>query len=158
MSERPELRIGDAEREAAAAALGEHFASGRLTREEYDERSDRVWAARTNSDLGPLFTDLPVLHARESRGGPPAAAPRVSSGDPSWGRVGSSDARRGRGGRGLRLPIVPLLLLAVVLIALPGPPWPLLLLGWLFLFGCLRGGWFRGHNRGRDRAPRGSWS
>ena len=33
----PSLRIGDAEREAAAQALGEHYAVGRLTRDEYDE-------------------------------------------------------------------------------------------------------------------------
>ena len=34
----PELRIGDAEREAAVTALGEHYAAGRLTKDEYDER------------------------------------------------------------------------------------------------------------------------
>jgi hypothetical protein len=40
-----EMRIGDAEREAAVTALGEHFAAGRLTKEEYDERSGRAWTA-----------------------------------------------------------------------------------------------------------------
>ena len=45
MSEVP-LRIGDADREHAAAALGEHFATGRLSKEEYDERAQRVWEAR----------------------------------------------------------------------------------------------------------------
>ena len=45
----PELRIGDAEREAAVTALGEHYAAGRLTKEEYDERAERAWAARTAS-------------------------------------------------------------------------------------------------------------
>ena len=39
-SQGPELRIGDAEREATISALGEHYAAGRLTKEEYDERSD----------------------------------------------------------------------------------------------------------------------
>jgi len=53
------LRIGDAERETAATALGEHYATGRLSKEEYDERAARVWAARFQSDLEPLFTDLP---------------------------------------------------------------------------------------------------
>ena len=53
------LRIGDAEREQAAAALGEHYAAGRLSTEEHAERLDRVWAARTRAALGPLFRDLP---------------------------------------------------------------------------------------------------
>lgn len=58
MSE-PQLRIGDAEREQAAAALGEHFAAGRLSAEEHGDRLDRVWAARTRADLAPVFGDLP---------------------------------------------------------------------------------------------------
>lgn len=53
-----ELRIGDAEREAAVAALGEHYALGRITKEEYDERTAAAMAARTRADLLPLFADL----------------------------------------------------------------------------------------------------
>jgi hypothetical protein len=53
------LRIGDAEREQAAAALGEHYALGRLTTEEHAERLDQVWAARTRAGLQPVFRDLP---------------------------------------------------------------------------------------------------
>jgi hypothetical protein len=54
-----DLRIGDAERDRALSALGEHFAAGRLTREEYDERADAIWSARTQRDLEPMFADLP---------------------------------------------------------------------------------------------------
>jgi uncharacterized membrane protein len=72
VNEQPRLRVGDTEREAAVAALGEHFAAGRLTKEEYDERSDHAWAARTASDLFPLFADLPSLATDP----PAAAAPR----------------------------------------------------------------------------------
>jgi hypothetical protein len=61
-----QLRIGDAEREQAAAALGDHVAQGRLSAEEYGERLDRVWAARTRGDLVPVFRDLPG-HAPERR-------------------------------------------------------------------------------------------
>jgi hypothetical protein len=57
----PELRIGTAEREQAAADLGEHLAAGRLSTEEFDERVQRAYAARTASDLAPLFHDLPEL-------------------------------------------------------------------------------------------------
>lgn len=53
------MRIGDAEREQAAAVLAEHFASGRLSHTEYSERFDAVWTARTTGDLKVLFHDLP---------------------------------------------------------------------------------------------------
>jgi hypothetical protein len=59
MSPTYENRIGDAERDAAIASLGEHFAAGRITQEEFDERSDLALHARTESDLKPLFVDLP---------------------------------------------------------------------------------------------------
>ena len=50
-----EPRIGDAERERATARLGEHFAEGRLDHEEYDERLDAIWSARTAADLDQVF-------------------------------------------------------------------------------------------------------
>ena len=53
------LRIGDAEREAAAHELGEHYALGRITTEEHSDRLERIWAARTSADLTPVFGDLP---------------------------------------------------------------------------------------------------
>ncbi len=76
-----QLRIGDAEREVSVAALGEHFAQGRLTREEYDERSDAVWSARTRGDLAPVFADLPP-DARTAV--PVAAGARTPSRRPDW--------------------------------------------------------------------------
>ena len=54
-----QLRLSDSEREAASRDLAEHFAQGRLTRDEYDERSDAVWTAKHAEDLAPLFVDLP---------------------------------------------------------------------------------------------------
>ena len=71
------LRIGDAEREQATAALGEHYAQGRLTTEEHSERLDRIWAAKTRSELAPVFTDLPGTGLAASRA-PHAAARSVS--------------------------------------------------------------------------------
>jgi uncharacterized membrane protein len=52
-------RIGDAERDSAAALLREHMAQGRLTAEEFDERIEAALTAKVASDLDPLFTDLP---------------------------------------------------------------------------------------------------
>lgn len=54
-----DLRIGDAEREQTMASLREHFAQGRLTHEELDERLDRALAARTARDLSTVTADLP---------------------------------------------------------------------------------------------------
>ncbi|MGA8116307.1 MAG: DUF1707 domain-containing protein [Actinocatenispora sp.] len=54
-----DVRIGDAEREQALTALGEHLSAGRLDIDEYGERSAVVTAARTRQDLTALFTDLP---------------------------------------------------------------------------------------------------
>jgi hypothetical protein len=53
------IRIGDAERNAAAESLREHYAAGRLTMEEFQERLDAVFAAKTDVDLGKLSEDLP---------------------------------------------------------------------------------------------------
>ena len=59
MAELRPMRIGDVERDQAVSALGEHFAAGRLTKDEYDERAAQVWTARFRHDLSPLFSDLP---------------------------------------------------------------------------------------------------
>src|SRR3954465_11171875 len=59
MTPQPEIRIGDAEREAAVTALGEHYAAGRLTKEEFEACAGIAWTAKTNSTLWPLFADLP---------------------------------------------------------------------------------------------------
>lgn len=110
MNER-ELRIGDREREAAISALGEHYVAGRITKEEYDERSAVAWQARTNADLVPLFLDLPSLPAPE----------RTRSLAPL------PQQQRGRARRG-GPPLLPVLLLAVVVLAVLNlAPWPLLL-------------------------------
>ncbi len=53
------LRIGDAERDAAATDLGEHYAAGRLTLDELDERLDAVFSARTFGQLNRIMADLP---------------------------------------------------------------------------------------------------
>lgn len=56
----PAVRVGDAERYEAAHELGEHYAVGRLTADEFRERLARVYGARTDADLEALFADLPA--------------------------------------------------------------------------------------------------
>ena len=53
------LRIGDAERDAAAADLGEHYAAGRLTLDELNDRLDAVFTSKTFGQLTRIMADLP---------------------------------------------------------------------------------------------------
>lgn len=122
-----ELRIGDTEREQAARQLGEHYAAGRLTKEEYDERSDAAFAARTAADLRPLFTDLPALHGQPAaRTGPvsgPVASPVAS---PVTGPRAPTRRRHSP-------MLAVLLVLLLVAIALTRAWWLVFVFGWLLL-------------------------
>jgi Domain of unknown function (DUF1707) len=53
------VRVGDADREAVAAQLREHYADGRLTLEELNERLDQTFAAKMKADLNTVMRDLP---------------------------------------------------------------------------------------------------
>ena len=68
---RGDLRVSDADRDRAVAELSEHFQTGRLTQEEFEDRTGRALQARTGRELSELFTDLPQGQART--GMPPAA-------------------------------------------------------------------------------------
>lgn len=115
---RPDLRIGDREREAALSALGEHYAAGRITKEEYDERSAAIWAARTNAQLWPVFSDLPGPHQSWR------STSRTASQPPSWT---PSVQPRERRRRGPKFPVLPLLLV-IVGIAMVTDVWPVLII------------------------------
>ncbi|MFC7649612.1 DUF1707 domain-containing protein [Streptosporangium lutulentum] len=62
MTARDDLRIGDAEREAVMTALREHYAQGRLTHEELDERLELALSSRTGRELALVGADLPDLY------------------------------------------------------------------------------------------------
>jgi hypothetical protein len=53
------LRIGDAERDATVELLNRHFAEGRLTKLEHEERTTSALTATTQRDLDALLADLP---------------------------------------------------------------------------------------------------
>jgi hypothetical protein len=62
-----DLRVSDADRDRAVYELSEAFRSGRLTADEFDQRSAQALSARTGTELTALLTDLPlddVLAAR----------------------------------------------------------------------------------------------
>ena len=58
-----QLRVSDAERQAVADRLAEHFGDGRLDQAEFDERVGRAMSAKTRADLSGLFDDLPETGA-----------------------------------------------------------------------------------------------
>jgi Domain of unknown function (DUF1707) len=126
------LRIGDAERDRAVAALGDHFAAGRLTREELDERIDEAMRARFDADLAPVLADLPAIRG----------ADRTPGSVPGWPA----------GVRPVPPPflwLVPLLLVALVVGAIAlSAPWLLWGLVWMMVFSRF---WGRRHYHG------GSW-
>ncbi|MGC2373928.1 MAG: DUF1707 domain-containing protein, partial [Solirubrobacteraceae bacterium] len=60
MADPGQIRVSDADRERLVEELHEHTVAGRLTAEEYEQRLEAVYAARTRADLDALRTDLPV--------------------------------------------------------------------------------------------------
>jgi hypothetical protein len=61
MPANPQMRASDDDRDRAAALLREHHAAGRLTVEEFSERLDAVYRARTLGDIDQLMSDLPSI-------------------------------------------------------------------------------------------------
>lgn len=116
------LRVGDADREATAAQLREHYADGRLTLEELNERLDQTFAAKTKADLNTVMRDLPQTV-------PPGSA---GYGQPGWQgpmMTRPTDYRRDQGaGQGSRRPFA-------VFAPLMGLVWVFIILGAVSLFG-----------------------
>ncbi|MEU8271797.1 DUF1707 domain-containing protein [Sphaerisporangium sp. NPDC049002] len=138
MTSRDDLRIGDAERDEVMTALREHFAQGRLTHAELDERLDTALAARTASDLRQMTADLPgpasrrpVEYARPRADGwtPPQHADLASWGHHMAYRAERAAARRERferrrgrhGGPPVFLFVLAFILIASVVTGLAGP-------------------------------------
>jgi hypothetical protein len=85
-------RVGDAEREAVAGQLREHYAAGRLSIEEFQARLDAAYAAATADQLRRVTADLPVAGA-----GP--AAPALAGPHPAGRYRAASPRRRSHPGR-----------------------------------------------------------
>jgi DUF1707 SHOCT-like domain len=157
MATGPDLRIGDSEREDAAVLLREHYAQGRLTLEEFNQRLDATFAATTQRQLRQISRDLP--HA-----GMPVLQPA-----PAGQRSDRSRRRYRTAPRFLRMLPVIIAVLTLWLLTfgldLRTFPWP----GRLAIFlavlalarGLMRWIWRQGGGRGGPRRghthPRGPW-
>ncbi len=95
MTDRPIL-ASDNERESVVDVLRDAYTDGRLTLEEFEERTSAAYAARTWADLRELTSDLPiepVLGADLPQPNPrpgearPAVGTRQSSGGRPLGRL-----------------------------------------------------------------------
>jgi hypothetical protein len=121
------MRVSDAERQAVADRLAEHFSSGRLDQAEFDERVGKAMSAKTRADLNGLFDDLPET-------GAPAAT------DPTTGQL-----RRRH-----RHPVLLAALIVFVAIAAAHVVWPLLWIGFLVAIVLFATGTI-GHGRSGQR-------
>ena len=144
---RARLRVSDADRDAVATELGEHFQQGRLDREEFDERLTQALAARTEGDLDRLLADLPPVRPAVGAG------PRRQPQNAAERRQPQNAAERPQQWP-RRLPLLLPLLVAVILIGTFAAggwrhgwvPWPL---WWLLPIMILRLAWWRGAWRRR---------
>jgi hypothetical protein len=121
------IRISDADREQVTAGLREHFAEGRLTTEELDERITDTLNAKTFGELRGILADLPEPGPLGPQPGP---VPAGWAARPVYYR------------RGPRFFPVALLIFFAVLV-LSGPGWAFfaffkfMLLAWLIM--CVAG-------------------
>ena len=86
MASDPKIRASDADRDRTATLLREHHAAGRLDAEEFNERLDRTFAAKTVGELDDLLSDLPSIdlyrlpdHGLQRRPAPPGAASHLAA-------------------------------------------------------------------------------
>jgi Domain of unknown function (DUF1707) len=79
MATNDRIRASDADRERVTTRLRDHFAEGRLTQDELDERVTAALNAKTLGDLRDLMTDLPESELLQdpARAQPQAAGGRV---------------------------------------------------------------------------------
>jgi len=61
MAADPKIRASDEDRDRVVTLLREHHAAGRLTAEEFNERLDQAYAAKTMGELDELMADLPAI-------------------------------------------------------------------------------------------------
>jgi hypothetical protein len=119
------MRASDADREIVRATLGDAFADGRLTREEYDDRLNTLYGSRTLGEVSSLVTDLVPLDGSPMAPAPLLGADMRTRGARKW-RKDVEEA--------LAAFLVPSIICTVIWIAVTGggffwPVFPMLFLG-----------------------------
>jgi hypothetical protein len=145
MSSDSSIRASDQDRDRTADLLREHHAVGRLTAEEFAERLDKSFNAKTIGELEELTTDLPAIDLYPL---PTASLPRhrtVSSDLPAASvfsqagfevRIWHGSGRFSPGWLAAWGSWSVILAVCFVAWAISGTPWPLLVVGG---FGAIMG-------------------
>src|SRR5215475_13162682 len=76
----PGIRASDAEREAVATLLNDAVGAGQLTLDEFSQRVDATYAARTRRELDRLVADLPAGQPGGAQSLVPAPVPTPPAG------------------------------------------------------------------------------
>jgi hypothetical protein len=132
------IRVGDAERDAVATQLREHYGDGKLTLDELNERLDQTLRARTGTDLTAVLRDLPSLGSSwaaassgtaplTGQGGQTRPNGQPQLGPSQWGGQGDQGNQSGPGRRGRSA-------MAALIPALVGV-WALLIVAGFLAFG-----------------------
>jgi uncharacterized protein DUF1707 len=130
----PNLRAADADRERIAERLRNSHAEGRLDVDEFQQRLQRCFEAKTLGELSELVTDLPREHEQDER--------RPLAGFPRW--------------RWRLTPLVPILIGLVVVSAASDHHFFWLWIPLVFLFWKMSW-WRRRWSAGARRGPR-AWT
>jgi hypothetical protein len=130
-----QIRASDADRESVVTILREAYTDGRLTLDEFDQRTTTAYAARTWDDLRALTSDLPA-EPRFAAGARPVLTPRQGTGQPSEAYPGGMVRPPMRGP--VFIPFLPIALFWLVLAASIHATSILLLSVLVILFICLR--------------------
>ncbi|HKF00634.1 MAG TPA: DUF1707 domain-containing protein [Actinomycetes bacterium] len=69
------IRASDADRDRAVAQLRQHLIDGRITAEEFSERVDQAFAARTTADIEHALRELPHVPYKGTTAPLPERAP-----------------------------------------------------------------------------------
>jgi hypothetical protein len=124
MTDRP-IRASDQERESVVGVLRDAFTDGRLTFDEFEERTAAAYAARTWTDLRGLTSDLPAQWWPGGTAPPEALAGVGLNQRPQDAPVPSAPPalpqRRGRRGRPFDR-LLPVLFVWILISAAAGSP------------------------------------
>jgi hypothetical protein len=131
------IRASDRDRDAVVAALRDAYTAGRLTLEEFDERTTAAYASKTWGELRRLTEDLPAqpILGADVPGRPFGASPDhpLPAHSPSTKESVPPPARQGRR-RGALIPFLAVWILLMLASRSPGVVVPAVLLMMMLVF------------------------